>query len=122
MRVNRRIKETLSEISKETVKLHNEPDQQLRYLRRVVGIYQNQLTEEERIFVVKYFLELLHYRNLSIDPDNMLTISNIRIRTIFFVFICTVMTMIVAAALFKTNTSVLHLGNLLIKFFMIFGL
>ena len=122
MRVNRKIKETLSEISKETVKLHNEPDQQLRYLRRVVGIYQNQLTEEERIFVVKYFLELLHYRNLSIDPDNMLTISNIRIRTIFFVFICTVMTMIVAAALFKTNTSVLHLGNLLIKFFMIFGL
>ena len=122
MRVNRRIKETLSEISKETIKLHNEPDQQLRYLRRIVSIYQGHLTEEERIFIVKYFLELLHYRNLSIDPDNMLTISNIRIRTIFFVFICTVIAMIFAAALFKTNTSILHLGNLLIKFFMIFGL
>ena len=121
MRVNRRIKETLSEISKETIKLHNEPDQQLRYLRRIVSIYQGHLTEEERIFIVKYFLELLHYRNLSIDPDNMLTISNIRIRTIFFVFICSVMVMIVASVLFKTNTSVLHLGNLLIKFFMIFG-
>ena len=121
MRVNRRIKETLSEISKETIKLHNEPDQQLRYLRRIVSIYHGHLTEEERVFIVKYFLELLHYRNLSIDPDNMLTISNIRIRTIFFVFICSVMTMIVAAVLFKTNTSVLHLGNLLIKFFMIFG-
>ena len=121
MRVNRRIKETLSEISKESIKFHNEPDQQLRYLRRIVSIYQGHLTEEERIFIVKYFLELLHYRNLSIDPDNMLTISNIRIRTIFFVFVCSVMMMIVAAVLFKTNTSVLHLGNLLIKFFMIFG-
>lgn len=122
MRINRRIKETLSEISKETVKLHNEPDQQLRYIRRIVGVYQNQLTEEEQVLVSKYLLELLHYRNLSIDPDNMLTISNIRIRTIFFVFICTVMTMIVAAALFKTNTSILHLVNLLVKFFTIFGL
>ena len=122
MRVNRRIKETLSEIAKESVKLHNEPDQQLKYLRRVVGVYHSHLSEEEKVFVVKYMLELLHYRNLSIDPDNMLTISNIRIRTIFFVFICTVIAMIFAAALFKTNTSVLHLGNLLIKFFMIFGL
>lgn len=122
MRVNRRIKETLSEIAKETVKLHNEPDQQLKYIRRISSIFQNHLSEEERIFLIKYLLDLLHYRNLSIDPDNMLTISNIRIRTIFFVFISTVIAMIVAAALFKTNTSVLHLGNLLIKFFMIFGL
>ena len=121
MRVNRSIKETLSEIAKESVKLHNEPDQQLKYLRRVVGIYHTQLSEEERVFVMKYMLELLHYRNLSIDPDNMLTISNIRIRTIFFVFVCSVMGMVIAAALFKTNTSLLHIGNLLFKFFMIFG-
>lgn len=121
MRVNRRIKETLSEIAKESVKLHNEPDQQLKYLRRVMGIYHSHLSEEEKVFVVKYMLELLHYRNLSIDPDNMLTISNIRIRTIFFVFVCSVMGMVIAAALFKTNTSLLYIGNLLFKFFMIFG-
>lgn len=121
MRINRRIKQTLSEIAKESVKLHNEPDQQLRYIRRIVGIYQNHLTDEERVFLIKYILDLLHYRNLSIDPDNMLTISNIRIRTIFFIFVCCIILMIAAAILFKTNTSVLHLGNLIFKFFMIFG-
>lgn len=122
MRINRRIKQTLSEIAKESVRLHNEPDQQLKYIRRILGIYQNHLTDEERVFLIKYIIDLLHYRNLSIDPDNMLTISNIRIRTIFFIFVCSIVLMIAAAVLFKTNTSVLHLGSLLFKFFMIFGI
>lgn len=122
MRTNPRIKQTLSEIAKESVSLHNDPERQTKHIRRMVKMFDKHLSEEEKIFLVTYLMDMLHYRNLSIDPDNMLTISNIRIRTIFFVFICTVVLMIAAAALFKTNTSVMHLGNMFFKFLLMFSI
>lgn len=120
MIINKRIKDTLSEISKESVKLHNDPEKHTKYIKRMMQVFHTHLTDEERVYVVAYLLELLHYRTLAIDPDNMLTISNIRIRTLFFVFVSTVVTMFIAAYLFKTNSSVVHIGEFLFKFLMIF--
>lgn len=122
MRVNRKIKDAFSEIAKESVKLHNDPERQTRYVRRMVKVYDEHFTDEEKIYIVSSVMELLHYRNLSVDPDNMLTISNIRIRTLFFVFMSTLVLMVAGATLFKTNTSVLQLSNLFVNFLKMFSL
>lgn len=122
MRVNKKIKEVLSEIAKESVKFHNDPENQTKYVRRVVKLCEEHLTTDEKIYLISSIMELLHYRNLSVDPDNMLTINNIRIRTLFFVFMSTLVLMFAGAFLFKTNSSVIHFGSILVNFLKMFSL
>lgn len=122
MRINNQIKTTFSEIARESVKFHNDPQRHTKYLRRITRVYQDHLSEEEKVFVMSTLMELLHYRNLSVDPDNMLTINNIRLRTLFMVFIGTIVMMLVAAALFKTNSSISHLIGMMGGFFKMFRL
>jgi hypothetical protein len=125
MKVNPRIKEVLDEISKETVVFFNTefPDKRIAKLRKIYRFFRNNLTEEEQLYVINYLLENIHYKNILIDPDTLITASNIKLRYVFSIVVSTIVVMIVFAILFRTNSSlnfiVEVLENLLsaIKFF-----
>ena len=105
MIVNKKIKDALKEITEQNVKYMNTPDKELKYLVRLLGVFKNILTEQEQIFIFKIILEQIHYRNIITDPDNIVQIHNIKLKTITYVFLLTVIVILLVAALFKVNES-----------------
>lgn len=105
MKVNPLISKVIAEISKESVRLANNPTAHYKYIRRILRVYDKTLNEEDRIFVMNQLLEMLHYKNATLDPDNMFTAANIRFRSWSYLTFLIVVVMITAAILFKTNSS-----------------
>ena len=105
MIVSKKIKETFKEITEQNVKYMNMPDKERKYLKRLLNIFKNHLSDEEQLFLFKIILEQMHYRNLITDPDNIVQIHNIKLKTITYVFFLTVILILLIAALFKVNDS-----------------
>lgn len=105
MMVSKKIKETFKEITEQNVKYMNTPDKERKYLKRLLNIFKNNLNDEEQLFLFKIILEQMHYRNLITDPDNIVQIHNIKLKTITYVFFLTVVIILLVAALFKVNDS-----------------
>lgn len=105
MKVNPLISKVIAEISKESVRLANNPTAHYKYVRRILRVYDKTLNEEDRIFVINQLLEMLHYKNATLDPDNMFTAANIRFRSWSYLTFLIIVAMIIAAILFKTNSS-----------------
>ena len=105
MIVNKKIKDALKEITEQNVKYMNTPDKERKYLVRLLGVFKNTLTEQEQIFIFKIILEQIHYRNIITDPDNIVQIHNIKLKTITYIFLLTVIVILLVAALFKVNES-----------------
>jgi hypothetical protein len=105
MIVSKKIKDTFKEITEQNVKYMNMPDKERKYLKRLLGVFKNTLSEEEQLFVFKIVLEQMHYRNMITDPDNIVQIHNIKLKTISYVFFLTVVIVLLVAALFKVNDS-----------------
>lgn len=104
MKVNPLISKVISEISAESVRLANNPTAHYKYVRRILHVYDKTLNEEDRIFVMNQLLEMLHYKNATLDPDNMFTAANIRFRSWSYLTFLIVVVMIIAAILLKTNS------------------
>lgn len=83
MLVNKTIKATLKEISAQAVAYGNTKDEEHKYYKRMADVFTDVLTEDERIFLAKHIFTSLHYRSVVIDPETLMTISNMKIRTIF---------------------------------------
>ena len=117
MLINKKIKETFKEITEQDVKYMNMPDKERKYLKRLLNVFKNHLSDEEQLFLFKIILEQMHYRNLITDPDNIVQIHNIKLKTITYVFVLTVVIILLVAALFKVNDSlnglISMLGNVL---------
>lgn len=105
MMISKKIKETFKEITEQNVKYMNTPDKERKYLKRLLNIFKNNLNDEEQLFLFKVILEQMHYRNLITDPDNIVQIHNIKLKTITYVFFLTVVIILLVAALFKVNDS-----------------
>ena len=105
MIVSKKIKETFKEITEQNVKYMNMPDKERKYLKRLLNVFKNHLSDEEQLFLFKIILEQMHYRNLITDPDNIVQIHNIKLKTITYVFFLTVVIILLVAALFKVNDS-----------------
>lgn len=122
MKVNPEIRKTLAEISTHAIQHANTPSDDYKHLRRLLRVFEKNLTEEERVFLFKTLLEFIHYRNVMVDPDNLLMLSNIKLRTYVFIFILSVAAMFVAAALFKTNSALNGLMEMLGMFMKMLSL
>ena len=105
MLINKKIKETFKEITEQNVKYMNMSDKERKYLKRLLNVFKNHLSDEEQLFLFKIILEQMHYRNLITDPDNIVQIHNIKLKTITYVFFLTVVLILLIAALFKVNDS-----------------
>lgn len=114
MKVNPDINKALAAISSESVKLANNPSAHYRYIRRIVRVFDKHLKEEDRVFIMNTFLEMIHYKSVVLDPDAMLLAANIRMRTIFFVVLMTIGVILVAGIVFQTNSSL----NGLVDYFL----
>lgn len=105
MKVNPLISKVISEISEESFRLANNPSAHYKYIRRILRVYDKNLNEEDRIFVLNQLLEMLHYKNATLDPDNMFIAANIRFRSWSYLTFLIIVVMIITAALFKTNSA-----------------
>lgn len=106
MIVNQKLKTLFAEIAEESNKYLNIKDEKKRYVRRLVKLYTTKLSEEEQIYILSQILDQLNYKSIVVDPDNLITLNNIKHRTYFIIFILTMLTMLTAAALFKTNSAI----------------
>ena len=103
MIVNPYIKMIFKEISAQSIANMNSADMDRKYHRRLLKIYKEQLTEDEQIYLLKSLLESLNYRTIVTDPDNVLTLHTIKLKNVTYTFFLTIVVIIIAAALFKTN-------------------
>jgi hypothetical protein len=81
--INKKINDALAEISAKSVSYGNSKDERRKYIRRLLNLYTKHLSEDEQIYLVSYLLENIHFKNVLIDPETMLTANNIKLRTIF---------------------------------------
>lgn len=116
MKVNPKIRELLKEISKESVGYANEGGDQYRYIRRFLKLFNSQLTEEERIYITAAILEYIHYRNITTDHDTLMVMGDVRIKMFMGVATISVIVMVIAAVLFKTNDHLNSLVDILLQF------
>ena len=105
MVINKKIKETFREITDQNTKYMNTPDKERKYLKRLLGVFKNSFTEDEQLFLFKIILDQMHYRNMITDPDNIVQIHNIKLKTITYIFFLTTIIILLIAALFKVNES-----------------
>ena len=103
MIINTKIKETFKEIAEQSLKYANTPDQEKKYFKRLMKVFNDDLTEEEQLFVFKMIMEQLHFRNIITDPDNVIQIHNIKMKTITYIFLLTITLTIIIAMIFKVN-------------------
>lgn len=115
MLVNPEIKLVLAEIAERSVDLANKPDERKKYLRRLVDFYITKLSDDEQLFIATVLAEQLAYKNIIVDPDNIIAIHNVKLRTYTFIAIIVASLMVIAAALFKTNDSINDIVEVLNK-------
>lgn len=103
MKINPDIKKALYAISTESVRLANTPSEQYKHMRRIMKIYDKILTDEERIFLWQTVIEMIHYKSIVTDHDNILMIYNMRFRNMLLIFFLAVLAVLLAGIIFKTN-------------------
>ena len=103
MIINPKIKDTVKEISKESIKHYNTANPNRKYHKRLLKLFKENLTEEEQIYLINVVFESMHYKHIVTDPDNVLTLHTIKLRNITYTFLLIFLTLFIAAALFKTN-------------------
>lgn len=117
MIVNPKIKEVFKNISVQSLKYANTPDIDKKYIKRVLDIYKNKITEDEQLMLLKFMLEHIHFRSIISDPDNMIILHNIKLRSYTYIFLLTSILFVFISLLFNTNTI---MSNALDNFLNIF--
>lgn len=122
MLVTENIKSTFKDIGQQTVNYLNKPDDCRKYHKRLLKIFRENLTEEEQLFVMKALFEHVHYKNIVTDPDNVILLHNIKLRTMLMGFLGTTIVLIISAILFKTNDSLNNLVQMIGNGFKLFSI
>lgn len=105
MIVNPKIKLLFAEIATKAQELANRKEDRKKYIRKLVKLYTTKMSEEEQIYLAMELFEQISYRNIVIDPDTLVAMNNVKHRTYFIIFVLAIITMVTGAALFKTNSS-----------------
>jgi hypothetical protein len=117
--INPKIKGLFKDISVQSIEYANTPDKDRKYNRRLLKVFKEQLTEEEQLYVMKSLFESIHYKNIVIDPDNVLQMHNIKLRTFMFLFLIGSLFAVLISALFKNNASLNSLMDVFTNIFKI---
>lgn len=122
MIINPNIKRLFKEVSNQSVAYANTPDKERKYNRRLLTLFKEQLTEEEQLYVMKSLFESIHYKNIVTDPDNVLQLHNIKLRTFMFIFFIVSLFALLVSALFKNNASLNSLIEMFSNIFKIINI
>lgn len=119
MIVNPKLKQLFNEIEKESIKYSNTPDHEKKYLRKLLIVFKESLTEDEQLYVFKNIVEFFHYKNIITDPDNILQLHNIKMRTYTYVMFLCVIVVLVVASVIKDSDSINYITTLFSNIFRI---
>lgn len=122
MIVNPKIKTLFKDISNQSVAYANTPDKERKYNRRLLKIFNEQLSEEEQLYVMKSLFESIHYKNIVTDPDNVLQLHNIKLRSYMFIFFIVSLFALLLSTLFKSNASLNGLLGVFTNIFKIINI
>ncbi len=85
-------------------------------------LFKQSMSEDEQLYVFNNLLEEISYKNLIADPENMLTVGNIKLRSHFMIFVMSVIVLLLASYLFGTNDEIKAIGDGLGKLLTILGI
>lgn len=122
MRINPSIKNFYKEISAQSIAYANTPGKERKYLRRLLKLFKEHLNEEEQLYIFKTVAESLHYKNIVTDPDNVLQLHNIRLRTFIVVGVIVAFLIILVGSVFHTNESIDRILTVLDNMFKLLSL
>ena len=122
MNVNPKIKLMLAEIAEQSIKYANTKDERKKYQRKLLKLFKQSMSEDEQLYVFNTILEEISYKNIIADPENMLTVGNIKLRTHFMIFVMSIIVLLLASYLFGTNDEIKAIGDGLGKLLKILGI
>lgn len=122
MNVNPKIKIMLAEIAEQSIKYANKKDERKKYQRKLLKLFKQSMSEDEQLYVLNTILEEISYKNIIADPDNMLTVGNIKLRSHFMIFVMSIIGLLLASYLFGTNEEIKAIGDGLGKLLKILGI
>ncbi len=122
MNVNPKIKLMLAEIAEQSIKYANTKDERKKYQRKLLRLFKQSMSEDEQLYVFNNLLEEISYKNIIADPENMLTVGNIKLRSHFMIFVMSVIVLLLASYLFGTNDEIKAIGDGLGKLLKILGI
>lgn len=122
MNVNPKIKLMLAEIAEQSVKYANTKDERKKYQRKLLKLFKQSMSEDEQLYVLNTILEEISYKNIIADPENMLTVGNIKLRSHFMIFVMSIIVLLLASYLFGTNEEIKAIGDGLGKLLKILGI
>lgn len=122
MNVNPKIKLMLAEIAEQSIKYANTKDERKKYQRKLLKLFKQSMSEDEQLYVFNSLLEEISYKNIIADPENMLTVGNIKLRSHFMIFVMSVIGLLLASYLFGTNDEIKVIGDGLGKLLKILGI
>ena len=121
MNVNPKIKLMLAEIAEQSIKYANKKDERKKYQRKLLRLFKQSMSEDEQLYVLNNILEEISYKNIIADPENMLTVGNIKLRSHFMIFVMSIIVLLLASYLFGTNEEIKAIGDGLGKLLTILG-
>lgn len=121
MNVNPKIKLMLAEIAEQSIKYANTKDERKKYQRKLLRLFKESMSEDEQLYVFNNILEEISYKNIIADPENMLTVGNIKLRSHFMIFVMSVIVLLLGSYLFGTNEEIKTMGDSLGKLLKILG-
>ena len=110
MIINPKIRELLSEISKESVRHANIHSVGRRYLQRLIRIYIRELDIKEQEYVLAALLRELTHKQEYLDPDTLILQNNLKIKYVLYCAgagIGVIFSMAIAYSLVTDNTSII---------------
>lgn len=122
MNVNPKIKLMLAEIAEQSIKYANTKDERKKYQRKLLRLFKQSMSEDEQLYVFNNLLEEISYKNIIADPENMLTVGNIKLRSHFMIFVMSIIVLLLASYLFGTNDEIKAIGDGLGKLLKILGI
>lgn len=122
MNVNPKIKLMLAEIAEQSIKYANSKDERKKYQRKLLKLFKQSMSEDEQLYVLNTILEEISYKNIIADPENMLTVGNIKLRTHFMIFVMSIIVLLLVSYLFGTNEEIKVIGDGLGKLLKILGI
>ena len=121
MQVNPKIRELFKEISIRAIELSNSKDENRVYLRRLLSIYKNDLTDNEQIYILNQFLKEISFKEAGNDIEKIHAIYAIRTKFAFQLIVGVVGLIFVAGIVFRTNPYINSIVDGIGKSFMLFG-
>lgn len=112
MKTNPEIKAAFNSIAERAIEYNNNEDKKRKYYRRIVRIFVKDLSEEEQLYVFNELIEAVHYRNIITNPDNVIALHNIKLRSYTIVGIIVALLMVLASMIFKTNSDINHIVDI----------